>query len=517
MPFLRSYLPLLIGQAWKLGRYLLRLSILVLALDVTSICGFCEDNLKLSVPTKEQIEERKDLVVEAIKSVKDVSAGDPQALAESGVALLDDEQDAVNRWIFGMKLVDELWELNAPQQIYQIVQYLDRKYQIRDFGTFCTIFTQLDHRNRKEHLGKRLAVLGPMLSIARMASQVNDEETVRKITSYDVSRIPLEIRPSFQSAFERLKQLTGKNVSIQSIAEAAREKHKVNPNDVNSMVALGTIFILVDKNMVQGVDLFKRSRVANYQQIGELEDLSEKSPEEFFSLASLWWTVSEKMPSSLGDLARKRALDFYQISVDKLRGVKKVVAENRLKGQVSTEDGFYPVKIDLLSPTVPKRYHFSELKQTERKLVLNSEGPSFVQFEIPYTDRYDIEWKFTRFRIEWGVGFFFHISGKQYGWGFAGTKNGKLGFSGAKNPDDTDIGISNKVLSEGSHSVLLRVRPERLEATLDGKLESFVDNPLQQKYKRLEGNPPEFLQPYYAIIDWWGNTTVETAIVTQYW
>jgi hypothetical protein len=299
--------------------------------------------------------------------------------------------------------------------------------------------------------------------------------------------------------------------------ESAKSKLVDQPGDLNAMAALGTTLILVDNNFAEGINLLKKSRIANYQEIGELEEQSDESPERMFTLASHWWTVSEKMPISLGDLAKRRAIEIYKGCVDKLRGVNKAVAEKRLREHVTNEDGFFPIRIDLIGPTVPRRIHFCDVNQEENKFFLRSQGPSFVQFELPYSDRYDLEFRFSRYRIEWGIGFFFHLSGKQYVWGFAGTKIGTLGFSGAKTAAEDDIGVSKKILTEGPHVVVLKIRPDRLEATLDGNLDNFVDNPLEQKYVRLGGNPPEFLRPYYGILDWWGDSTFDLAVLTQYW
>jgi hypothetical protein len=393
---------------------------------------------------------------------------------------------------------------------------MDARYEIKDYGKFYNAFLQIDARNRKEHLGKRLSTLGPLLSIARLSLQADDLETVKKICTYDVNRIPLEIRPSFQAAFERLKQSNGKSMSVEAISESAKAKLKDNPEDKNALAILGTTSILVNNNVDQGIELLKKSGVASYQQIGELEEDKDKTSDNLFALASYWWNVSEKMPNSLRDLAKKRSIETYQKCAEKLRGINKIIAEKRMSEVVVEDNGMFTLKIDLLGSTVRRRIHNGEMKESEKKLFLRSAGPSYVQFEIPYSSHYDVEYRFSRARTEWGIAFFFFLKSKQYMWSFAGNNYQWMGFSGIKQPKGVELGVK-KGLPDGQHILLLKIQPDRLEAHIDGKLENFLDGPLLYQHEVISNHPAEMQLPFFSVLDWWGDTTIESAILTQYW
>jgi hypothetical protein len=209
-----------------------------------------------------------------------------------------------------MALIDELRKLDAPLEILNLAEYLESKYDMESFGEIYTAILQIDAKNRKGHLGKRLATLGPLLSIGRMASTIGDQTTVGKIVKYDINRIPVEIRSSFQVAFGKLEQRSKKSVSVRAIAASAEAKLASNPDDTDAMAILGTVLILADKNIAKGADLLQKSLVQTYEEIGKLEAISDKSSEDLFKLASHWWNTSEKMPKSLRELAKQRSFGY---------------------------------------------------------------------------------------------------------------------------------------------------------------------------------------------------------------
>jgi hypothetical protein len=499
-----------------------RVSLFIIHLLTVFLLGslssaWAQEETRAMVPTKEQIADLNDIVSEAVKSIQTKAAGDPVNYAKRGSELLREEEDAATKWVLGTRLIEELSEFNLSLEILDIIAYLDSLFEIKDFGSFYAVILKIDAKTRKEHLGKRLSTLGPILTLGRMAARNGDKTTIGKITAYELSRVPPEIRPSFQLALDRLKQSTANSISLAEIVESASSKLKANPEDGNALAILGVTNILADQKLQEGSDLLTRSKIKNYQEIGELEKNGNKSNDQLFELATKWWSVSEKMPNCLRDLAKKRSVEMYRNCAEQLRGLNKVVAEKRMSEVVVADDGMFSLKIDLLGPTVVRRINNGEMKPDTKQLFLRSAGPSYVQFEIPYSSNYEVEYRFSRSRTAWGITLFFCVSGRQYGWTFSGANIGTLGFIGARNQDDSDVGISRKILSEGTHSVSIKVRPERLEATLDGQLEGFVDNPLKLKHFRPGGNQPELLDPYFQIHDWWGDTTIESAILTQYW
>jgi hypothetical protein len=317
--------------------------------------AWAQEKTRAAVPTKERIAELNDIVSEAVKSLQTKAAGDPANYAKRGSELLREEEDAATKWVLGTRLIEELSEFDSSLEILDIITYLDSLFEIKEFGSFYAVILKIDAKTRKEHLGKRLSTLGPILTIGRMAARNGDETTIGKITAYDLNRVPPEIRPSFQVALERLKQSTANSTSLAEIVESAASKLKANPEDGTALAILGVTNILADQKLQEGSDLLARSKIKNYQEIGELEKMENKSNEQLFELATKWWSVSEKMPNCLRDLAKKRSVEVYRNCAEKLRGINKVVAEKRMSEVVVDDNGMFALKIDLLGPTVRRR------------------------------------------------------------------------------------------------------------------------------------------------------------------
>jgi hypothetical protein len=475
-----------------------------------------ETDEKATVPSREQSEKIDSIVDEAIKSLLTKAAGDSAGFAKQGIGLLHEEDDLTTKWVLGNRLFEQLCELDAPLQMLEIITNLDSEFEIKDFSRIYTNFLKLDAKNRKEHLGKRLSTLGPILTVGRLAARNGDKSTVGKITSYDLNRVPPEVRPSYQLALDRLKQSSGNISSIAEIVLSASDKLRENPEDGNALAILGTTRILVDQKIQEGIALLVKSTAKSYQEIGELERLENKTNDQLFELASMWWSVSEKMPNSLRDLAQKRSAEIYRQCIDGLRGINKVVAEKRMSEVVVDDNGMFTLKIDLLGSTVRRRIHNGEMKESEKKLFLRSAGPSYVQFEIPYSSNYDVEYRFSRTRTEWGIAFFFFLKSKQYMWSFAGNSYQWMGFAGIKQPKGVELGVK-KGLPDGQHILLLKIRPDKFEAHIDGKLENFLDGPLLYQHEVISNHPAEMQLPFFSILDWWGDTMVDSATLTQYW
>lgn len=478
--------------------------------------AWAQEETRAIVPTKDQVVEIDDIVSEAVKSLQTKAAGDPENYAKLGFELLHDEDDAVTKWVLGTRLIDGLSEFDSSLEILDIISYLDTLFEIKDFGSFYTIILKIDAKNRKEHLGKRLSTLGPMLTIGRMAARNGDKTTIGKISAYDLNRVPPEIRPSFQMALERLKQSTANSTSVAELVESAASKLKANPEDGSALAILGVTNILADQKLQEGSDLLTRSKIKNYQEIGELEKMENKSSDQLFELATKWWSVSEKMPNCLRDLAKKRSVEMYRDCAEKLRGINKVVAEKRMSEVVVDDNGMFALKIDLLGPTVRRRIHNGEMKQDVKQLYLRAAGPSYVQFEIPYSSNYDVEYRFSRTKTEWGIAFFFFLRGQQYMWSYAGNSYPWMGYAGMKETKGVELGVK-KGLPDGQHKLLLKVRPDKFEAHIDDALVNTLDRPLSYEHELISNHPAEMQLPFFAIVDWWGDTVIDSAILTQYW
>jgi hypothetical protein len=501
------------AYAW----YVVYILFLLLVVPTTSqeVQGEEKDE-KATVPTREQSEKIDSIVDEAIKSLLTKAAGDSTGFAKQGIGLFHEEGDLTTKWVLGIRLFEQLGEFDAPLQMLEIITNLDSEFEIKDFSRIYTNFLKLDAKNRKEHLGKRLSTLGPILTIGRLAARNGDTSTVGKIASYDLIRVPPEVRPSFQSALNRLKQSSAKNSSIAEVVQSALDKLKENPEDGNALAILGTTRILVDQKTPEGIALLVKSTAKSYQEIGELERIEGKTNDQLFELASKWWSVSEKMPNSLKDLAQRRGAEIYLKCFDGLRGINKVVAEKRMSEIVIIDNGKFPLRIDLLGTTVRRRIHNGEMKESEKKLFLRSAGPSYVQFEIPYSSDYDVEYRFSRTRTEWGVAFFFFHSDHQFMWSFSGAKHNWIGFSGMKYPEGKDFGI-RKELPDGQHTLLLRIHSDKFEAVVDGNIENVIESPLSLEKVDVQDHPAEMKLPFFSVLDWWGDTMIDSATLTQYW
>jgi hypothetical protein len=139
-----------------------------------------------------------------------------------------------------------------------------------------------------------------------------------------------------------------------------------------------------------------------------------------------------------------------------------------------------------------------------------------VQFEIPYMSNYEVEYRFTRTKTDWGIAFFFFHSSHQYMWSFAGSRHVWMGFSGLKYPEGKDFGVRTPLV-DGQHTLLLKINADKFEAVVDGKSENLIESPLALEKEVIRDHPAEMTLPYLSVLDWWGDTTIESAILTQYW
>lgn len=467
--------------------------------------------VKFSVPNKAETDKVESAAKEALASI---SKTESDKDFQERISLAKSEPDPVKKWTILQLLVSDAIESQNPRVVMQVCSCLEESFDFASHELVIQSLVRLEKKQKRPE--ERLATMGPLIASARVALNNSDFTAVDMVCSYDVRRLPKSEQKKIKLFLAGLQSASNSKRNFADRCSEARKVLARMPDDKDANLLVALYECCLGQGLGNAFEYISRSGNERLQSIARLEVDDSKSLDDYRQLADLWWETSKEVPESCRRRAILRSAACYENCIESLNGLDLAVAKKRIESSY-TEELIPVIRVDLLQSDLRRSFKNGALDGNQKQLRLGSAGPSYCQFFPPLNDNYDLEYKFSREDNKWGIAFFFFERNRPFMWHFSGSANPSMGFAGFQESLGPKNNSNSTITDRQTHTLLLRIRPNRFEAILDGKLESDIRNPLKSKEKGTN-HPTELTnKPSLSIVDWWGVTTVQSATYTEFW
>lgn len=277
-----------------------------------------------------------------------------------------------------------------------------------------------------------------------------------------------------------------------------------NSADPAANQAVGEFLCFVKERWEAGLSLLAKGNDAALRRIAAKEMSVPAEVEAQIALGDAWWDYAAKAGPEAKEAVRRRAVSWYEATVDRAEGLSQLRIRKRLEEAESSGVG----PVNLLRQIDPVRDAVQGKWSVENGELVCQPGDA-VRLQIPYVppDEYDLRIVAERRAGNRGVALGMARGSTQWGAGFDyfpqdGYRSGLLLLDGVEIPKGPHS-VSGPVLDAGRrYEFLLQVRKTGVRVAVDGKAMIDWEGP----FTRL-GLPPNMKlpQPDTLWLASWGN------------
>jgi curved DNA-binding protein CbpA len=468
----------------------------------------------LPLPSEEQVASIRDSAKRLVRSIADGNQGNPQKIAIEIFKAADANSAPEMKLAILESLLELAIESLQPTIAFDAVTMIESTFQTNAQYRSLEAIRKMISRSAAG-LDKSVFT-SPLISIAQKSATRKDYITARDAFQLGVRLTPTAMRNQIIQSFAPLNKIALNGCSLIQKGQSAEERLLNSPLDPSANLDAGVYLVFLRNDLNQGFKYLQSGSDPNLAKLATLELNAIQEPTEIEELAEAWWEVSQEVPEACKNWALARAVHWYSICLNRDSVSDHDLAKARIK-EVGREELLKIATVDLMAPNIKREIQHGTFVEAAKELRLDRTNWSFGHFMVPAPEVYDLEMKFTRTGGEWGMGIIFQVLRRRVEWCYSGHKNPAIHTAGF-DPTRSPLARIGYAVSDGSvHTFKAEVRRNRVAILLDGSVVHEIDSPFPAMPAGIRQMLcTEYPPVGFGIYDYWGNSSLHSAIITVY-